>query len=44
VAAGPASAAGAVPNLRQVTVRVIPDVIDNRVGATYELVTFIHRW
>jgi hypothetical protein len=44
VAAGPASAAGAVPNLRQVTVRVIPDVADSRVAATYELVTFIHRW
>lgn len=44
VAAGPASAAGAVPNLRQVTVRVIPDVVDNRVASTYELVTIVHRW
>jgi type II secretory pathway pseudopilin PulG len=28
-------------NLRQVTVRVLPDVIDRRVAAPYDLVTFI---
>ncbi len=44
VAAGPASAAGAVPNLRQITVRVIPDVSDGRTASTYEIVTIIHRW
>lgn len=44
VEAGPASAAGAVPDLRQVTVRVIPEVADGRVAATYELVSIIHRW
>lgn len=44
VAAGPASAAGAVPNLRQITVRVIPEVTDNRTASTYELVSIIHRW
>lgn len=44
VEAGPASAAGAVPDLRQVTIRVIPIVNDNRTVSTYELVTFIHRW
>ncbi len=44
VAAGPASAVGAEPNLRQVTVRVIPEVTDGRTASTYELVTIIHRW
>lgn len=44
VEAGPASAAGAVPNLRQVTIRVIPDVTDNRTASTYQLVSIIHRW
>lgn len=44
VEAGPASAAGAVPDLRQVTIRVIPDVTDGRVASTFELVTIIHRW
>ena len=44
VAAGPASAAGAVPNLRQITVRVIPEVTDRRTASTYELVSVIHRW
>jgi len=44
VATGPVSAAGAVPNLRQITVRVIPEVADNRVASTYELVSIIHRW
>ena len=44
VVAGPASAAGAVPNLRQITVRVIPEVTDRRVASTYELVSIIHRW
>ena len=29
------------PNLRQVTVRVIPDVTDRRTSAPYDLVTFI---
>lgn len=44
VAAGPVSALGAEPNLRQLTVRVIPEVTDGRTTSTYELVTIIHRW
>jgi prepilin-type N-terminal cleavage/methylation domain-containing protein len=44
VEAGPASAAGAEPNLRLVTIRVIPDVADNRTASTYQLVSIIHRW
>lgn len=44
VAAGPASAAGAEPNLRQITVRVIPEVSDGRTSSTYEIVTIVHRW
>ncbi|MFA5909985.1 MAG: hypothetical protein WC815_14490 [Vicinamibacterales bacterium] len=44
VAAGPLSAAGAEPNLREITVRVIPEVTDGRTTSTYELVTIIHRW
>lgn len=44
VAAGPASAVGAQPNLREITVRVIPEVTDGRTTSTYELVTIIHRW
>ncbi len=44
IAAGPDSAAGPVATIRQVTVRVIPDVTDNRTAATYELVTIIHAW
>lgn len=44
VAAGPASAAGAEPNLRQITVRVIPEVSDGRTASTYEIVTIVHRW
>lgn len=44
IAAGPDSAAGPVATIRQVTVRVIPDVRDNRTAANYELVTIIHSW
>lgn len=29
------------PNLRQVTVRVLPDVVDRRTAAPYDLTTFI---
>ena len=31
------------PNLRQVTVRVIPDVADRRTAAPYDLITFIRN-
>lgn len=45
VQAGPlAAGAVAVPNIRLVTIRVIPDVADSRTTATYELVSIIHRW
>ena len=44
VAAGPNSAAGAEPNIRLVTIRVIPDVTDRRTASPYELVSIIHRW
>ena len=37
ISAGP----DANPNLRQVTVRVIPDVVDRRVAAPYDLITVI---
>ena len=44
VEAGPDSAAGAVPNLRRITIRVIPEVGDRRIASPYELVSIIHRW
>jgi len=39
VSAGP----DASPNLRTVTVRVIPDVKDNRISAPYDLTTVVRR-
>lgn len=32
------------PDLRQITIRVIPDVVDRRTTATYDLVSIIRRW
>lgn len=44
VETGPPSAAGAEPNLRVITIRVIPDLTDSRTVATYQLVSIIRRW
>ena len=44
VAAGPDSAGGPVPDLRMITIRVIPDVADRRTASPYDLVSIIRRW
>ena len=44
VEAGPVDPVHGGADLRVITMRVIPEVVDRRVAAPYDLVTMIRRW